>query len=209
MTRYLAHIRFIVLFLICINNLYALDKEIISDEIKKYFVNLPYDRENIITKTYDIKTSTKKFILVSLFNWQNDELGRAVDRYSCIGIFDNIKMLQSFCFSDNIGKVENKKNFFTITSLWQDRIGNFTNTYLTFKLINDKFYLYQYSKEEGNIDAVVVNSDEKTKRMKEVIENTSIYYRQPRDDPKKEKLILLDDVNDELLQKLSKNANEN
>lgn len=68
-------------------------------------------------------------------------------------------------------------------------------TYLTFKLIGDRFYLYQYSRENENV------SDEgDVESIK-----SHIYYRQPRDDPKKEKLIPLDSINDELLQGL-KNA---
>lgn len=61
-------------------------------------------------------------------------------------------MLQKFWFSDNIGKVENKKDFFTITSLCQDKISNITNIYLTFKIINNKFFCINTAKTEGHID---------------------------------------------------------
>ncbi|RDU60638.1 hypothetical protein CQA53_10705, partial [Helicobacter didelphidarum] len=59
--------------------------------------------------------------------------------------------------------------------------------YYTFKLINGKFYLHQYSQE---------NFDD------EVLDKTFIYYRAPRDEPKGKHRILLDSVNDELLQEL-------
>ena len=106
--------------------------------------------------------------------------------------------MQEFCFNgDFIIKIEHKMPFFTIKTYKQDRIGNITNTYLTFKLYNDRFYLYQYSRELGRIDEYSDN---------EIIDTTHIYYRQPRDDPKKENLIPLDSINDELLQRLE-NAN--
>ena len=169
---------------------------VLEDIVKqKYAPNLPHNKENIITKSYNIHTGKKDFIVITLFNWDNDELGRAVDKYSCVSIFDSDVLMQDFCFSDNIGIVANKNDFFTLTSLWQDRIGNITNTYLTFKLYNDRFYLYQYSRENENV------SDEGDVESIE----SHIYYRQPRDDPKKEKLIPLDSINDELLQEL-KNA---
>lgn len=104
--------------------------------------------------------------------------------------------MQEFYFNgDFIIKIEHKMPFFTIKTYKQDRIGNITNIYLTFKLIGDRFYLHQYSKEFGRVD------DDK-----EIIDSTQIYYRQPRDDPKKENLIPLDSINDELLQRLE-NAN--
>ena len=82
--------------------------------------------------------------------------------------------------------------FFTIKTYKQDRIGNITNTHLTFRLINNRFYLHQYSRENENV------SDEGDVESIE----SHIYYRQPRDDPKKENLIPLDSINDELLQGL-------
>ncbi|WP_238699306.1 hypothetical protein [Helicobacter sp. MIT 05-5294] len=188
----------VLLILVCnmlvFSALYANDIQTLKDRVKaKYISTLPYNKEHIIIESYNIKTSKKDFILLILSNWQDDELGRAVERYSCVDIFGNIKTLQSFCFSNSVGKVENKKDFFTITSLWQDRIGNIANTYLTFRLINGKFYLHQYSREEGYVDDA---------KDKEVIDKTYIYYRQARDDSKKENLIPLESVNDELLQKL-------
>ncbi|TLD79892.1 hypothetical protein [Helicobacter trogontum] len=178
-----------IFFLIFASLVFANSFEDIAKQ--KYLLNLPYNKENIITKSYNIHTDKKDFILITLFNWDDDELGRAVKKYSCISIFDSDVIMQNFCFSDNIGIVANKNDFFTLTSLWQDRIGNITNTYLTFRLIENRFYLHQYSKEFEHID------DDQ-----EITNNTQIYYRQPRDDPKKEKLIPLDSINDELLQEL-------
>lgn len=183
-----------IFFLIFASLVFANSFEDIAKQ--KYILNLPYNKENIITKSYNIHTDKKDFILITLFNWDNDELGRAVKKYSCISIFDSDVIMQGFCLSDNIGIVANKNDFFTLTSLWQDRIGNITNTYLTFKLIENRFYLHQYSRELGHIDEYI---------DKEIIDTTHIYYRQPRDDPKKANLIPLDSINDELLQEL-KNA---
>lgn len=183
-----------IFFLIFASLVFANSLEDIAKQ--KYILNLPYNKENIITKSYNIHTDKKDFIVITLFNWGDDELGRAVDKYSCVSIFDSDVLMQDFCFSDNIGIVANKNDFFTLTSLWQDRSGNITNTYLTFKLYNDRFYLYQYSRELGRIDEYSDN---------EIIDTTHIYYRQPRDDPKKANLIPLDSINDELLQEL-KNA---
>lgn len=67
-------------------------------------------------------------------------------------------------------------SFFTIEIFYQNRRGYLTNIYLTFKLINDKFYLYQYSKEEGYV------GDDEDDAM-----HTCIYYCQVRDDPQKKR----------------------
>ena len=197
MIGYLMRIGYISCIIFLMFSSLAFANGVLEDIIKqKYAPNLPHNKENIITKSYNIHTGKKDFIVITLFNWGDDELGRAVDKYSCVSIFDSDVLMQDFCFSDNIGIVANKNDFLTLTSLWQDRSGNITNTYLTFKLYNDRFYLYQYSRELGRIDEYSDN---------EIIDTTHIYYRQPRDDPKKANLIPLDSINDELLQEL-KNA---
>ena len=197
MIGYLMRIGYISCIIFLMFSSLAFANGVLEDIVKqKYAPNLPHNKENIITKSYNIHTGKKDFIVITLFNWGDDELGRAVDKYSCVSIFDSDVIMQDFCFSDNIGIVANKNDFFTLTSLWQDRIGNITNTYLTFKLIENRFYLHQYSRELGHIDEYI---------DKEIIDTTHIYYRQPRDDPKKENLIPLDSINDELLQEL-KNA---
>ncbi|KAA6233993.1 hypothetical protein FMM56_01580 [Campylobacter sp. LR264d] len=150
-----------------------------------FFITYP----NLDISSYAILN--EKYYLVVVDNYINDDFGNRGLSYNCIKIFKDITLTQQFCFNVNaIIKIVNKMPFFTIETLQQNRIGETTNTYLTFQLINDKFYLYQYSKKEWHMY-----------KDKEAIDNIFIYYRQPRDLQNK-KLILLDNVNDELLQNL-------
>ena len=163
---------------------------IINSLRNMYIKNLPYP--NVLIDSYNMDFENKQYFVATMQNYIKDYLGNIALCFNCVKVFDNLAPMQEFCFNgDYIIKIEHKIPFFTIETYKQDRIGNITNTYLTFRLIGDRFYLHQYSKEFEHID------DDQ-----EITNNTQIYYRQPRDDPKKEKLIPLDSINDELLQGL-------
>lgn len=183
---------------LCITCIYAKSAETVLDEEDKilnlvkdtYIRDLPYP--NILTEVYNIEYG--KYYVATMENYVNDYLGSFDLGYNCVSIFKDINLSQKFCFSgDRIRGITDKLPFFTIQTYRQNRVGYIVYTYLTFKLINDKFYLHQYSKEEAHIDEI---------HIKEVIDKTYIYYRQPKDDPKKKNLIPLDSVNDKLLQTL-------
>ena len=163
---------------------------IINSLRNMYIKNLPYP--NVLIDSYNMDFENKQYFVATMQNYIKDYPGNIALCFNCVKVFDNLAPMQEFCFNgDYIIKIEHKIPFFTIETYKQDRIGNITNTYLTFRLIGDRFYLHQYSKEFEHID------DDQ-----EITNNTQIYYRQPRDDPKKEKLIPLDSINDELLQGL-------
>ena len=157
---------------------------------KKYF---DASLDNITIDTYG---GLDKYYFVGYTTYQTDLGGRISGSAACFDVFDrtSITNTQGFCFNNSytasISQVDRKGNYITIVSEWQGVWP--AKTYLTFRLIGDRFYLHQYSREnenvsnEGNVESI----------------KSHIYYRQPRDDPKKENLIPLDSINDELLQRL-------
>lgn len=184
---------------LCCVYLYAQNIENKNDAIinslkNVYIKNLPYP--NVLIDSYDMEFENKQYFVATMQNYNKNYLGNIALSFNCIKVFKKLAPMQEFCFNgDFIIKIEHKMPFFTIKTYKQDRIGNITNTYLTFKLYNDRFYLHQYSRENEN-----VSNESNAESIK-----SQIYYRQPRDDPKKENLIPLDSINDELLQEL-KNA---
>lgn len=158
-----------------------------------YIKNLPYP--NVLIDSYDMDFENKQYFVATMQNYNKDYLGNIALSFNCVKVFKNLAPIQEFCFNgDFIIKIEHKMPFFTIKTYKQDRIGNITNTYLTFRLIDNRFYLHQYSRENEN-----ASDDGNAESIK-----SHIYYRQPRDDPKKENLIPLDSINDELLQRLKR-----
>ena len=181
---------------LCCVYLYAQNIENKNDAIinslkNVYIKNLPYP--NVLIDSYDMEFENKQYFVATMQNYNKNYLGNIALSFNCIKVFKKLAPMQEFCFNgDFIIKIEHKMPFFTIKTYKQDRIGNITNTYLTFKLYNDRFYLHQYSRENEN-----VSNESNAESIK-----SHIYYRQPRDDPKKENLIPLDSINDELLQGL-------
>lgn len=143
-----------------------------------YIKNLPYP--NVLIDSYDMDFENRRYFVATMQNYNKNYLGYIALSFNCIKVFKNLTPMQEFCFNGYcIIKIEHKMPFFTIKIYKQDRIGSVTNTYLTFRLIDNRFYLHQYSRENENV------SDEyDVKTIK-----SHIYYRQPRDDQKKENLI--------------------
>lgn len=181
---------------LCCMCLYAQNIEDKNDAIanslqKMYIKNLPYP--NVLIDSYDMDFKNKQYFVATMQNYNKDYLGNIALSFNCVKVFENLAPMQEFCFNgDFIIRVEHKMPFFTIKTYKQDRIGNITNTYLTFRLIDNRFYLHQYSRENEK------TSDESNAESIK----SHIYYRQPRDDPKKKNLIPLDSINDDLLQRL-------
>ncbi|TLD83758.1 hypothetical protein [Helicobacter sp. MIT 05-5294] len=169
---------------------YAQDNDEILKKLQNAYIrDLPYP--NVLLDSYDMSFGNKTYFVTTMQNYNKDRYGDKAYFYNCIEVFEDSSSRQKFCFNgDSIINLENKESFFTIKTYKQDRIGNIANTYLTFRLINGKFYLHQYSREKKHFDA----NDE------EVVDKALVYYFQ--DDSKEENLIPLESVNDELLQKL-------
>lgn len=144
-----------------------------------YIKNLPYP--NVLIDSYDMDFENKQYFVATMQNYNKDYLGNIALSFNCVKVFKNLAPIREFCFhGDFIIKIEHKMPFFTIKTYKQDRIGNTTNTYLTFRLIDNRFYLHQYSRENEN-----AGDEGNAKSIK-----SHIYYRQPRDDPKKKSLFL-------------------
>lgn len=167
--------------------------DVIVNSLKNtYIKNLPYP--NVLIDSYNMDFKGNQYFVATMQNYNKDYLGNIALSFNCVKVFKNLTPIQEFCFNgDFIINIEHKMPFFTIKTYKQDRIGNIANTYITFKLIGNRFYLHQYSKELKHIDEYTT---------KEIIDKTLFYYRVPRDESQGQYRILLDSINDKLLQEL-------
>ena len=145
-------------------------RSIILEHIKK-----KYEAKSLPNRLIDTRGGIGNYHFVVFNTYTTDYEGRNSSSEACFDIFDSdLNNTQGFCFRDDyiayISSVDINGAFGALDS-------NFT-----FKLIKDKFYLYEYKKHKQ--------------------ENDFIYYRQPRDDPKMTNLIPLESITDELLETL-------
>ena len=145
-------------------------RSIILEHIKK-----KYEAKSLPNRLIDTRGGIGNYHFVVFNTYATDYEGRNSSSEACFDIFDSdLNNTQGFCFRDDysayISSVDINGAFVALDS-------NFT-----FKLIKDKFYLYEYKKYKQ--------------------ENGFIYYRQPRDDAKGANLIPLESINDELLETL-------
>lgn len=121
--------------------------------------------------------------------------------FSCINILHSNKVIFDFC-GNGYMKIQAKSDFWTLENR-ADEYGyeeSYRNeAYYTFRLRNDTFYLHQYSQKYFYHDRFCQRFDDR-------LISFDIFYRQSRDDPKKENLIPLDSINDELFSKLAESC---
>ena len=148
-------------------------RSIVLEHIKK-----KYEAKSLPNRLIDTSGGVCSYHFVIFNTYTTDYEGRNSGSEACFDIFDSdLNNTQGFCLNDNysayISNAGTNGVFVMINS---------KNNYFTFKLIKDKFYLYEYKKYKQG--------------------NDIIYYHQPRDDPKGKNLIPLDSINDELLERL-------
>lgn len=154
--------------------------------------NLPknYDPRNLshgyISETKTLKQGQDVYTFI-LEIWLGDYPNESPYYYSCLGILHQGQLQRTFCMEQR-GYYTYKRisytfksPFFTL-SIKQDlkcKGGFFTPhiDYYTFRLIESKFYLHQYSRE------VFYATDCYWDRENSEHLTTQIFYRQPRDDP--------------------------
>lgn len=188
----------LILFIILTSNLiYASTpketKQQILEQINKRIDGVYYYKDSNETKTINSKAYI--FTFATAFGYIKDD---NVNEYnvSCFAIATLSEFLGAFCDYAELAKFDFKDSYFTFYAWRLYRGGGGTNFYYTFKLIDDKVYLHQYSQELLKANP----NDEYGEDL--IVDKTLIYYRQPRDDAKMANLIPLDSINDELLEKL-------
>lgn len=169
--------------------IYKLSHYALQERTKEmYLSSLRYDSKNLALDVGEFEIGGKKFVIIVLRNWEDkDGTGWNRKDFSCANIFDDNGDSQGFCWGNSIGEVPSKDEYFTITSLKEPKGEGKNNLeYLTFKLIKDKFYLHQFSKQllDDGLDEVG---------------EPLIYYRALRDERDKKHKIKLEAVNDALL----------
>ncbi|RDU61829.1 hypothetical protein CQA53_09765, partial [Helicobacter didelphidarum] len=150
----------LIISLIIVNILHAttLDeaKEITQKEIEKE-IEQKYEWRFTESEDYTIsyKFNNKEYIFV-VKTWIVSKDDVYYKNYNCFNILDTKQLINGFC---KIGKMNIvvKDNYFTIS--FDDMIPYHyplsETYYYTFKLINGKFYLHQYSQE--NFDDEVLD----------------------------------------------------
>lgn len=193
----------IVLFIIClcyVNISFAIDLELVkknllnkTKEISK-FGEIEEEYVRVENKTFNNKSYV--FVIANVTGYTDRTM--VIDFYSCIHILYSDKVIFDFCDDGNMD-IQTKGNFWTLENKSNEfgyEISHRNEYYYTFKLINNTFYLYQYSKKYFYYDRFCDRFDDR-------LISFDIFYRQPRDDPKKENLMPLHSVNETLFSKLT------
>ena len=184
-----------------ITSLYGITLEQSKNIIKEWLIESMIKTADNSPDYYDdiseVIINKNKYIFIQSEVQSFDESANII-RNMCFGIFYKDILDKCFCLNGyGSGNIVSNGNFFTISFYKDDYRFEVVHTiYITFKLIKDKFYLHQYSKEKFKKSEVPKTNDDF------ILDKTIICYRQPRDDAKSKNLIPLDSINDELLERL-------
>ena len=182
----------------CVNLSFALDLSLVKENLlnkTKEISELHIESEDVNAENKTFHNQSYMFIIANVSGYTDRTI--VGNSFSCINILHSDKVIFDFC-GNGYMEIQTKGDFWTLENT-SDEFGyevSYRNeNYYTFRLINDTFYLHQYSQKYFYYDRFCDRFDER-------LISSNIFYRQPRDDPKKENLIPLDSINDELLQRL-------
>ena len=193
-------LKFFAACLYCINVSFALDLALVKENLLKKtreHSGLDIVEEGVgfvENKVFNHKTYV--FVIAEVGGYES-EVSKFEDFFSCINVLQTDKIIFDYC-DKGIMRIQTKGNFWTLQSqsIEYASVESYRHvSYLTFRLINDTFYLHQFSYNHYIFDRICDSIDEQL-----LVSN--IYYRQPRDDPKKENLIPLDFANEALFSEM-------
>ena len=186
-------------YLCCINFSFALDLALVKENLlnkTKEISELNIETEDVVVENKMFNNQSYVFIIANISGYTDRTI--VGTSFSCINILHSDKVIFAFC-SNGYMQTQTKGDFWTLENKskefgYEESYRN--ESYYTFRLINDIFYLHQYSQKYFHYDRFCGRFDDR-------LISFDIFYRQPRDDPKKENLIPLDSINDEFFSKLT------
>ena len=113
---------------------------------------------------YYFKIGSDSYSVKILRNYNEDNLGRAIDIKECAIIYKEKMKKWNFCYNDmSMWSVTANGNIIEFKGGAQDRDGNIVDFYVLFKKLASEFYLYEYFWKFGYIDETT--NDEKINKV--------------------------------------------
>ena len=188
--------------LCCVHLSFAFDLKLAKENLLKKTTEaseLSVEQEYVNAENKTFHNQSYVFIIAHVSGYTDRTI--VGTSFSCINILHSDKVIFAFC-SNGYMQTQTKGDFWTLENKsnefgYEESYRN--ESYYTFRLINDIFYLHQYSQKYFYYDRFCGRFDDR-------LISFNIFYRQSRDDPKKENLIPLDSINDELFSKLAESC---
>ncbi|WP_148799174.1 hypothetical protein [Campylobacter concisus] len=119
---------------------------------------------------YYFKIGSNSYSVKILRNYNENNLGRAIDIKECAIIYKEKMKKWGFCYDDmSMWSVTASGNIIEFKGGAQDRDGNIVDFYILFKKLASEFYLYEYTWKFGYIDENT--SDEKISKVENYYTN--------------------------------------
>ena len=116
------------------------------------------------TSNYYFKIDDDSYSVKILRDYNDDNLGRAIDIKECAIIYKDKIKKWSFCYDDmSMWSVTASGDIVEFKGGTQDRDGNIVDFYVLFKKLASEFYLYEYTWKFGYIDETT--NDEKINKV--------------------------------------------